>query len=80
MDQDLVPITGPELIFLISAIGGYFNPKASRAFCHLLYTTGSWILGSFALMAISQATTWVAEDVDVFIEPKNAVLSIAHRK
>jgi len=65
MDQDLVPISGPELIFLITAIGGYFNPKASRAFCHLLYTTGSWILGSFALMAISQAISF--ESFDRFI-------------
>jgi len=77
MDQDLVPITGPALIFLISAIGNYFNPTATRAFCDLLYTTGSWILGSFALMAVSQATTWVAEDIDIFIEPQNAALSIA---
>ena len=77
MDQDLVPITGPALIFLISAIGNYFNPTATRTFCDLLYTTGSWILGSFALMAVSQATTWVAEDIDVFIEPQNAALSIA---
>jgi len=68
MEQELIPVTGTALIFLISKLAEYFGPQGARDFCGLLQTTGSWVLGSFALMAVSQAVMWDASDIDIFVD------------
>lgn len=68
MDGELQPIAGTALIILITALGEYFGPTGARALCELLKTTGSWILGSFALMAVSKTVSWEAGDIDIFLD------------
>jgi len=67
MENELIPVAGSALILLITALADYFGAHGARHFCGLLQTTGSWILGSFALMALSQASAWTAGDIDVYV-------------
>ena len=72
------------MAFLLFTLAEYFagSPDLPTAragtqyFCDLLRSTGSWILGSFALMAVTQANDWIPNDMDVFID-YNAMRSAA---
>ena len=68
MDHELIPVRGTPLLFLLDALGEYFDNSSVHDFCRLLKSTGSWILGSFALMAVTESTRWKAGDVDIFVD------------
>jgi len=67
MDQELIPVTGTALIILITKLTEYLGPHGARHFCGLLQTTGSWVLGSFVLMALTETSVWMAGDIDVYV-------------
>ena len=67
MEQELIPVTGTALIFLITKLSEYLGSHGARHFCDLLQTTGSWVLGSFVLMALSQTSSWTAGDIDIYV-------------
>jgi len=68
MQQDLIRVAGNSIILLITALGDYFGPAGTREFCDILQRTESWILGSFALMAVAQATSWTPGDIDIYMD------------
>jgi len=68
MYHELIPVRGTPKLFLLDALGEYFDNSSVHDFCRLLKSTGSWILGSFALMAVTESTRWKAGDVDIFVD------------
>jgi len=78
MIDELIPVTGSAMTCLLFTLAEYFAGSRdlltardfcpTQYFCDLLRSTGSWILGSFALMAVTQANDWIPNDIDVFID------------
>ena len=87
MNDELIPVTGTAMTFLLCKIAEYFAGARdhllapyfcpTQYFCDLLRCTGSWILGSFALMAVTQANDWIPNDMDVFLDHNTISSAVA---